>query len=82
MSAVKCQATRCTRSSAPFNVSVLCCAVLFCAVLCCAACVVQAGHKHGVGKYTWNSGASYQGESWQLHIAIVLHVQATLAKTG
>jgi hypothetical protein len=43
---------------------------LCCAVLCW--CLVQAGHKHGVGKYTWNSGASYQGASCQLHTAIEL----------
>jgi hypothetical protein len=28
----------------------------------CAAAGLQEGAKHGVGKYIWNSGASYQGE--------------------
>jgi hypothetical protein len=29
---------------------------------CTAAAKMQEGAKHGVGKYIWNSGASYQGE--------------------
>lgn len=36
-----------------------------------AAAALQEGAKHGVGRYTWNSGASYQGASRASIVSVV-----------